>query len=41
MGEMAVLLLDSQRAVPAAAEALGYLWVHSDVQSALRAALPD
>ena len=41
MGEMAVLVLDSQRAVPAAAEARGYVWVHSDVQSALRAALPD
>ena len=41
MGEMAALVLDSQRAVPAAAEARGYLWVHSDVHSALRAALPD
>ena len=41
MGEMAVLVLDSQRCVPRIATSLGYTWAHPDVASALAAALTD
>ena len=41
MGEMAVLVLDSQRCVPRVATSLGYTWTHPDVQSALAASLTD
>ena len=41
MGEMAVLVLDSQRCVARAATSFGYTWVHPDVDAALAAALTD
>ncbi len=41
MGEMAVLVLDSQRCVPRAASSLGYSWGHGDIGTALAAALPN
>lgn len=40
MGEMAVLVLDSQRCVARIASSLGYRWAHPDVAGALAAALP-
>ena len=41
MGEMAVLVLDSQRCIPRIATSLGYAWTHPDVDSAFAAALTD
>jgi uncharacterized protein (TIGR01777 family) len=40
LGEMADMLLTGQRAIPAAAERLGYRFRYSDVREALRACLP-
>jgi uncharacterized protein (TIGR01777 family) len=40
LGEMADMLLTGQRAIPAAAQRLGYRFRYSDVRDALRACLP-
>jgi NAD dependent epimerase/dehydratase family enzyme len=40
LGEMAEMLLTGQRAIPAAAERLGYRFRYSDLREALQACMP-